>query len=118
MILIYFFQLFLKILEMTKAIPIPIMPPNVFAIRSVISVAPIAKINWMTSNPRLVKKMGMIWERNDFSCHKAYAKTPNGTKANTFRIISRKSIRPFAITDSLKGIRLVFLIWSKTAKEN
>ena len=44
-VLIILSHLLLKILENIKYIPIPTIPPNVFIMRSVISLAPTAKIN-------------------------------------------------------------------------
>lgn len=94
---------------MAKAMTIPIIPPDEFVIISVISVAPMAKINCIISSIRLVSIIGIILNIIGFSSHMTWIKTPKGIKANTFWIISSKSNFPFTITDSLKGIKFIFL---------
>ena len=77
----------------------PISPPRVFVITSVISLAPIEKINCKISNARLTKKAGKSFWRKDFFSDMALIRTPKGIKAKRFWKISEKSTFPFTITD-------------------
>ena len=69
-ILIIFIQFFADTFEITMAIKTPIIHPNEFVIRSVISLAPIAKINCTVSKNRLVQIIGANCISNDLSSHK------------------------------------------------
>lgn len=84
-------------------------PPSEFVIRSVISLAPSAKINWIPSNKKLVPIIGINCVRIGLSSHKIWRNSPYGIKANRFKMISSISMVPFVITEAPNGIKLTDL---------
>ena len=76
------FTFALNIFVRMKKTPMPITPPKVFAKRSVISLAPIAKTNCTVSKNKLVRNIGTNFLRKDFSCCNAHNKIPKGIKCN------------------------------------
>ena len=103
------FTFALNIFDRMKKTPMPITPPKVFAKRSVISLAPIAKTNCTVSKNKLVRNIGINFLRKGFSCCNAHNKIPKGIKAKTLLYISPKLIVPLTITELRKGIRFTLL---------
>lgn len=89
--------------------PIPIIPPNVFPIKSVISLPPIAKIYCMISYIKLTQKIGMAFFIKFHFPFNIDKYTPNGINATIFKMISDVSTLPFTTNEPAKGIRLILL---------
>jgi hypothetical protein len=68
----------------------PRKPPTVFVIASVMSVLPIAKVNWINSNVRLKPSIKENLGRKPTFLKLTFKSNPKGIKTMTFSIISMK----------------------------
>ena len=85
------------------------IPPSVFPIKSVISLAPSANIYWSVSNAKLVIKIGITFFIKLHSSFSIHTYIPNGTNIATFNIISDISTLLLIISDPAKGTKFILL---------
>ena len=97
---------------------IPIHPPKVFSIISVISERPIANVYWTISNKRLTHKKTKIFFKKVQSIFNIFMYIPKGTNIIALLTISDISILWFTIVAPLNGIKLMLRTLSILSMEN